>query len=477
MSSSLPINVLLTGPALVVAPTAVMMELAEVHAPTFFDLLAGSKLPLPEAAIQLSEELEAAEPPDRTIEDAARDGWLELLAAVNSAMSRDTNKTAAAPELPVQGTNAPVLSAQGPTGNVSGVQLKFAQATVPVLTATVPAPVSADPAQRPVSLPLVPVPLPLVSESLPQVPVSRLAVLMPQAHVVPAVTDQMPQALESRANIPKTQVPSDTPAAAPAAMGVAPAALSAPAAMSVAPNPASLAIPPPGEGVPVGNRAAGRTKPVGDTPSPTRATTALGQGLPPGNLVTPSSNDKSRSATGERPVEAGQGDDTTVELGSGIAISLNGGDRTSYALVRHAAVTLFQPVGTPPWSDELASRVALLVRSAKQSATLTLSPEDLGPVEVRISVRESDASVTFVAANADARAALEQAMPRLRDMLAAQGLSLADSAVFGDSQRSFKHPQSHGQSDGGLPKPTIDAGLGERQKSASPGEALLDLYA
>ncbi|MCB1625625.1 MAG: hypothetical protein KDI32_13615, partial [Pseudomonadales bacterium] len=66
MSSSLPINVLLTGPALVVAPTAVMMELAEVHAPTFFDLLAGSKLPLPEAAIQLSEELEAAEPPDRT---------------------------------------------------------------------------------------------------------------------------------------------------------------------------------------------------------------------------------------------------------------------------------------------------------------------------------------------------------------------------------------------------------------------------
>jgi len=54
------------------------------HAPTFFDVLAESSLPLPEAAIQLSDELETVEPPDRSAEDAARDGWLELLAHATS---------------------------------------------------------------------------------------------------------------------------------------------------------------------------------------------------------------------------------------------------------------------------------------------------------------------------------------------------------------------------------------------------------
>ena len=53
-----------------------------------------------------------------------------------------------------------------------------------------------------------------------------------------------------------------------------------------------------------------------------------------------------------------------------------------------------------------------------QSATLRLSPEHLGPVEVRIDLHDSQINVNFIAAHAETRVALEQSVPRLRAMLA-----------------------------------------------------------
>lgn len=99
------------------------------------------------------------------------------------------------------------------------------------------------------------------------------------------------------------------------------------------------------------------------------------------------------------------------------------------------------PLGTPSWSDELGSRVTWMVERGEQVASLKLTPEHLGPLEVRIAVREGETSVWFGAAQADTRAALEQSLPRLREMLGASGLSLANAGVFShtprDPQRGF----------------------------------------
>ena len=52
-----------------------------------------------------------------------------------------------------------------------------------------------------------------------------------------------------------------------------------------------------------------------------------------------------------------------------------------------------------------------------QSATLQVSPDHLGPVEVRIDVQSSQVNVSFTAAHPDTRSALEQSIPQLRAML------------------------------------------------------------
>lgn len=93
------------------------------------------------------------------------------------------------------------------------------------------------------------------------------------------------------------------------------------------------------------------------------------------------------------------------------------------------------PVGAPGWSDELGTQLHLMADKGHSIASLRLSPEHLGPLEVQISVQDNQASVWFGSTNGDTRAALEQAMPRLRELFAAQGMSLMQSGVFNQSAR------------------------------------------
>lgn len=93
------------------------------------------------------------------------------------------------------------------------------------------------------------------------------------------------------------------------------------------------------------------------------------------------------------------------------------------------------PVGSPQWREEVGARVSLMIQQGNHSASLKLSPEHLGPMEVRISVQNDQASVWFGAAHADTRAAIEHALPRLRELFASQGLSLSDAGVFREPPR------------------------------------------
>lgn len=93
------------------------------------------------------------------------------------------------------------------------------------------------------------------------------------------------------------------------------------------------------------------------------------------------------------------------------------------------------PLHAPQWDHEFAARVSWVVERGDQLASIRLTPEQLGPVEVRLAIREGEASIWFGATQAETRAAIEQALPRLREMLAASGLSLADTGVFQQAPR------------------------------------------
>jgi flagellar hook-length control protein FliK len=107
------------------------------------------------------------------------------------------------------------------------------------------------------------------------------------------------------------------------------------------------------------------------------------------------------------------------------------------------------PVGNAQWADEIGSRMTMMVEQGKHTASLRLSPEHLGPLEVRITVNGDQASVQFGAAHVDTRNAIENALPRLREMFASQGMTLSDANVSREPPRQQNQASQSGSSSSG----------------------------
>jgi flagellar hook-length control protein FliK len=139
---------------------------------------------------------------------------------------------------------------------------------------------------------------------------------------------------------------------------------------------------------------------------------------------------------------------------------------------------LKSPVGSPAWQDEVGTHLTWMAQKGLETGSLRVSPEHLGPVEVNISVQNGAASVWFAANHPDTRAALEQALPRLREMFANQGMNLADSGV---SRQSLSQQESRNQSRSGASQGVTGVsavgGPDASSSSARINLGLVDLYA
>jgi flagellar hook-length control protein FliK len=148
------------------------------------------------------------------------------------------------------------------------------------------------------------------------------------------------------------------------------------------------------------------------------------------------------------------GDTSTADAAAAAPNSLAHLGVASHFSLQHTrndtnASELKSPVGTAAWDDELGSHLTWMTQNGLETGSLRVSPEHLGPVEVKISVQNGDASVWFGATHPDTRAALEQALPRLREMFASQGMTLSDSGV---SRESLAHHGSRNQTKSQAPQ-------------------------
>lgn len=98
-------------------------------------------------------------------------------------------------------------------------------------------------------------------------------------------------------------------------------------------------------------------------------------------------------------------------------------------------------VGTPAWDNQVGQKVIWMVGGEEQSATLELNPPDLGPVQVVLNVSNEMASVTFSAQQLEVRQALENSLPRLREMMSESGIALGNATVNAGSDGSPQQNQ------------------------------------
>jgi flagellar hook-length control protein FliK len=185
----------------------------------------------------------------------------------------------------------------------------------------------------------------------------------------------------------------------------------------------------------------------------------------------------SSQAAPSAPAVAAATTSTTAALAAAVQLSSGSPVGSPQPTVDSSRMALASPVGTSAWTDELGAKVTWMAHQGIQSASLQLSPEHLGPLQVSISVHDGQASVWFGAAQPDTREALQQSLPHLRQLFAGQGLTLTDAGV------SREPPRGQGNQGAGRPAAPVSAatavslGSAGTHTSIAGGLGLLDTYA
>ena len=111
--------------------------------------------------------------------------------------------------------------------------------------------------------------------------------------------------------------------------------------------------------------------------------------------------------------------------------------------------------------QQLSEKIRWMVNARNTMAEIRLDPPELGSMQVRVNVAGDAASVSFVVQSQQAKDALADAMPKLRDMLSEQGIELGDAQVRKDN--------SSGQENGQQLAGNSHQGQGARDRGENDG--------
>ncbi|USD49258.1 flagellar hook-length control protein FliK [Vibrio sp. SCSIO 43153] len=112
-------------------------------------------------------------------------------------------------------------------------------------------------------------------------------------------------------------------------------------------------------------------------------------------------------------------------------------------------------------NEQVAEKVQMMMSKNLKNLDIRLDPPELGRMQIRMTMNNDLANVHFTVSNPQARDLIEQTLPRLREMLAQQGMQLADSSV---------QQQSSGQQQGYTASEQSGKGGSERGFSGQSDE-------
>ncbi|MAD53737.1 MULTISPECIES: flagellar hook-length control protein FliK [unclassified Idiomarina] len=115
-------------------------------------------------------------------------------------------------------------------------------------------------------------------------------------------------------------------------------------------------------------------------------------------------------------------------------------------------------------AQKMQERIQMMVSKNIQRADIRLDPPELGSMHVRIHTQGDQTTVQFQVQSTQARDAIDQTMPRLREMLEQQGLNLAESSVS----------EQQGERGDGASSRTAQGGSGTADDSVTQMEATVD---
>nr|WP_320166945.1 flagellar hook-length control protein FliK [uncultured Methylophaga sp.] len=131
----------------------------------------------------------------------------------------------------------------------------------------------------------------------------------------------------------------------------------------------------------------------------------------------------------------------TTNTSTASSVASTSGSSPSASASAVASLPVQPNIQSSAWSQVMNSRVVWMAKEGIQQAEMKMNPANLGPVEVKLHVQNEQASVTFLAQHSTTRDALEQALPKLRESFAENGMQLTHAEVGQQQQQQQRDEQ------------------------------------
>lgn len=99
------------------------------------------------------------------------------------------------------------------------------------------------------------------------------------------------------------------------------------------------------------------------------------------------------------------------------------------------------------FQQQMEQRIQWMMARGMQSADIRIDPPELGTIHIRVAQHGDQTQVVFTSQHANVREALENALPRLREMFEQQGLTLAQTDVRDQGGQSRSGEQETGSNE------------------------------
>ena len=147
-----------------------------------------------------------------------------------------------------------------------------------------------------------------------------------------------------------------------------------------------------------------------------------------------------------------------------------------------ASPRLAPTVGTAAWGHALGEKLVWMAAGNQQTASLTLNPPNLGPLQIVVNVTNDQATASFFSAQPEVRHALEAAFPRLREMMNDAGIQLGQATVSADTPQQQNNTPDRQAQRIAPPFPGADPGASATLQTVQApirhaGRGLVDTFA
>lgn len=186
-------------------------------------------------------------------------------------------------------------------------------------------------------------------------------------------------------------------------------------------KPSNERIAPTGDGQRITTPVNGETETVASRPSPFAASDAQNAGVSAGN--------KSLISASEATPAAKLAVDGSPSGGNFAQSLLAAENRQTTKPVESAPPPLAVPIKDAAWGNQLGDRVVWMARQDIQSAQIQITPAQMGPIQITLDLKGDQLSATFSSVQPEVRQAIEDALPRLKEMLASSGINLGQANV------------------------------------------------